>query len=69
MKKRITELEVKASEILNDISKLNLMIYTNADDSEKVRNLSNGINNSIKTLANLFQNKVDKIKRKIGKER
>jgi len=59
MEKKLTKLETQISTIIKDISKLNVMIYENADDSEKVRNLSSGINNSIKTIADLFSEKID----------
>jgi len=52
-------LEKQVTEIMKDISRLNLMIKENIDDSEKVMNLSNGIDNSLKSLMYLFEDKLE----------
>jgi len=58
---RFTELELNLSEIVKQISKLNLMICKLTKDNTKtedIRNLSNGINNCIKTIADLYKDKL-----------
>ncbi len=57
---QVEEFCAKLSEVLKDISKLNLMIYERATDSEQVKNLSSGINNSLKVVADLLKDKIFK---------